>query len=107
ERREYRRLISDGSAVVAYNLTYGDEYYSHTLQDTYQHYLGQKADHSGVNYWVGQMQAGLSDERLESNSIGSPEYIKDHGGTGQAWVQGMYNDLLGRSPDKAGLSYWV
>src|SRR5205823_3305457 len=26
---------------------------------------------------------------------------------GQAWVQGMYNDLLGRSPDQGGLSYWV
>ena len=39
--------------------------------------------------------------------LGSAEYIRNHGGTGEAWVKGMYHDLLGRNPDQDGLSYWV
>jgi hypothetical protein len=53
------------------------------------------------------MRAGLTDEQLEANFIGSAEYIANHGGTGAAWVQGLYQDLLGRPPDNAGLQGWL
>jgi hypothetical protein len=58
---------------------------------------------------------GLSDESLEASFIGSPEYMVNHlqlppvgpGGPGAAWVRGMYQDLLGRDPDPAGLQFWI
>jgi hypothetical protein len=73
----------------------------------YHTYLGRGPDTDGLAYWINRMQQGLTDEQLEAGFIGSLEYIQNHGGTGAAWVIGMYHDLLGRSPDPAGLQYWL
>src|SRR5206468_5703643 len=65
-------------------------------------------DDVGRNFWVGNMLAGVySDEQVEAFFIGSQEYIANHGGTGAAWVTGMYQDLLGRSPSTAEVQGWV
>ena len=69
--------------------------------------LARTPDGGGLNYWISSMQNGLSEESLESNFLGSAEYIANHGGTGQAWVAGMYRDLLGRDADDAGVQYWL
>src|SRR5205823_6940593 len=37
----------------------------------------------------------------------SQEYIANHGGTGAAWVLGMYQDLLGRTPGQVEVDNWV
>src|SRR5436305_10356261 len=50
---------------------------------------------------------GLSDERLEAGFIGSKEYIDNHGGTGQNWLTGLYQDLLGRNPAQSEVQYWL
>ena len=49
----------------------------------------------------------MTDEKLETGFLSSAEYIASHGGTGSAWVIGMYQDLLGRNPGPGGLSYWT
>jgi uncharacterized protein YkwD len=92
---------------VAETLTHSQENYAHFVTRAYQSYLGRAPDSSGLSYWVGRMQGGLTDERLEASFLAAPEYIADHGGTGSGWVQGMYVDLLGRPPDQQGLNYWV
>jgi hypothetical protein len=92
---------------VAIALTTSAEYYSNRIITAYQTYLSRGPDVSGLAYWISRMQQGLTDEQLEAGFIGSPEYIQNHGGTGAAWVVGMYQDILGRSPDAAGLSYWL
>ncbi|HJT36411.1 MAG TPA: DUF4214 domain-containing protein, partial [Pirellulales bacterium] len=74
---------------------------------SYEQYIGREADEPGLEYWVAQMQAGLSEEQLDAAMIGSPEYVRDHGGSDPAWVSGMYHDLLGRAPDAQGLQYWT
>ena len=54
------------------------------------------------------MLAGVySDEQVESFFLGSQEYIANHGGTGQAWVVGMYQDLLGRQPAPSEVDGWL
>jgi hypothetical protein len=92
--------------TVASAIDQSSEYYSNLITANYQRYLGRGPDAGGLAYWLGRMQNGLTDEHLEAGFLGSPEYIANHGGTGQAWVIGMYHDLLGRSPDPAGLAYW-
>jgi len=93
--------------TVANGLTHSAEYYSNFVTAAYQQYLGRQPDANGLAYWVNQMQQGLSDERLEAGFIGSPEYIADHGGAGANWVQGLYQDLLGRAPAADEVAYWV
>ncbi len=93
--------------TVANGLAHSAEYYSNFVTAAYQQYLGRLPDANGLAYWVNQMQEGLSDERLEAGFIGSPEYIADHGGAGANWVQGLYQDLLGRAPRADEVAYWV
>lgn len=94
-------------AALTMALTHSDEYYSHIIQDDYQRYLGRQADLPGLLGWTAAMRGGLSDELLESLFIGSPEYYLHSGGTDRAWVDAMYQNVLGRSPDAKGEASWV
>ena len=53
------------------------------------------------------MRQGLRDEQLQATFIGSVEYYTFTGGTDRKWVEAMYRDLLGRSPDPAGEGFWA
>jgi hypothetical protein len=92
---------------VIEQLTHTDEYFATIIRPAYLQFLGRPADPGGLAYWTQQMHAGLTDEQLMAQFIGSPEYFAHTGGTNAAWVTAMYNNLLGRAPDAAGLSYWV
>jgi subtilase family serine protease len=83
------------------------EYYRNFITAAYQKYLGRLPDATGLNSWLTQMQHGLTDEQLEAGFIGSGEYIADHGGTDKAWIIGMYQNLLGRTPADSEVSYWL
>lgn len=106
ESLESRQLFSAAPMQVAQDLVQSSDYRAHVVETAYETYLGRSADADGSQYWVGQMANGVTKEQMEADFIGSPEYINDHGGAGQGWVSGMYEDLLGREPDAAGLQYW-
>ncbi len=94
--------------TVAQGLTQSAEYYTNFITAAYQKYLSRTPDSNGLAYWVNLMQnQGLSDEHLESGFIGSQEYIANHGGAGQGWVTGMYQNLLGRTPGASEVQYWL
>jgi V8-like Glu-specific endopeptidase len=92
---------------VAGALAHSAEYLGYVVTAAYQHYLYRTPGSAEVAGWVGAMQGGLSDERLEAAFIGSAEYIAGHGGSGAGWVFGMYRDLLGRTPAQAEVDGWV
>jgi hypothetical protein len=94
-------------AAVAGALTHSAEYYGNLIQAAYRRYLGRAAAAGEVQLWTGALQGGLSDERMEAGFIGSPEYIQDHGGQGAGWVTGLYQDLLGRTPNQAEVAAWM
>jgi hypothetical protein len=84
------------------------EHYTQFVVGAYQQYLKRTPDPVGLDFWVQNMQAGVyTDEQVEAFFIGSQEYIASHGGTGQAWVTGMYKDLLGRDPQPDEVDRWV
>jgi Domain of unknown function (DUF4214) len=93
--------------LVANALSHSAESYSNFVTAGYQRYLGRTPDAGGLSGWVNAMQNGLTDEQLEAGFIGSAEYIQSHGGSGDAWVRGMYQDLLGRAPLQAEVDAWV
>jgi uncharacterized protein YkwD/predicted secreted protein len=97
----------DALSQVAFTLTHSSEYYSRFVTGAYRQYLKRDPDAGGLANWVSALQRGFTDEQLEAAFIGSSEYIHDHGGTGEAWVMGLYRDLLGRDPDAQGLQSWL
>ncbi len=92
---------------VATELTHSASYYSTFISHAYATYLERAPDLQGLAWWTAQMQAGATDEQLEADLISSTEYLQRHGGTAAGWVAGMYSDLLQRSPDLFGQSYWL
>lgn len=107
ETCEKREMMSATPHEVAHELTHSREHLTNVVSHDYQTYLGRSADSAGLNFWVSTLQNGLAHERMEAEFIGSSEYIASHGGAGRGWVSGMYQDLLHRSADDAGLDFWT
>jgi hypothetical protein len=95
-------------ATVIAAIDHSAEYFTTVIGPIYSRFLGRTPDAQGVAFWVDQMQNhGLTDERLEADIIGSPEFYAKAGGTDKLWVDAIYLDLLGRSADQAGETFWI
>ena len=101
------QTIPQNLAEVAFFLTHSHDAYQYFITQAYQRFLNRVPEQSGLAYWVLQMQQGLTDEHLEAGFAASPEFFQVNGGTYDGLVTGMYEDLLLRKPEQAGLSYWV
>jgi uncharacterized repeat protein (TIGR03803 family) len=102
------RLTSgEPRTIIANLLTHSAEYFGTVIQPAYQKFLGRTPDAAGLAFWIGRMQAGLTDEQLEAGFIASPEYYAHNGSTDKGWIDGTYQDLLGRPADAAGEAYWI
>ncbi|HWB09164.1 MAG TPA: TIGR03118 family protein [Pirellulales bacterium] len=95
--------------VFVNSLDHSAEYFGNIIvTPAYRNYLGRVPDAAGLAYWVDQMQNhGLTDEQLEAGFISSPEFFAHAGGTNKAFVDALYQDLLGRPADASGETYWV
>src|SRR5262249_4062405 len=102
-----RHLPPAKLGTYANTITHSKEHYVQFVTNAYKQYLNRAPDPSGLGSWVGALQNGLTDERLEASFIGSPEYIANHGGPGAGWVKGMYQDILGRTPSQSEVDGWV
>src|SRR5262249_43472821 len=94
-------------ATLASALTHSAEYYQRVIEAAYQQFLRRAADAPGMASWTQAMLSGLTDEQLEAAFIASPEFYAQNGGTDLGWVDGMYQDLLGRPADRPGEAYWT
>jgi hypothetical protein len=74
------------------------------VTEAYQFVLGRSPDTDGYNYWVAQLNSGLSRADLLTSFVDSAEYTGDS----LALIEGnlLYLALLHRLPDTAGLTYW-
>ena len=104
-----KSLLKQGVSreAIASQLTHSDEYFDKRIAEAYQNYLGRGASAQDIAFWRLMMHLGLTDEQLEAAFIGSQEFYNHSGGNDRAWVDEMYFDLLGRSPDAAGEAYWT
>ena len=83
------------------------EFRSEEVQNLYQSILGRPADMQGLNAWIAFLGNGGTEAQVEAEIMGSIEFVNNHGGTAEGFVQGVYDDLLGRDPDPAGGAAWV
>jgi hypothetical protein len=91
---------------VARGFTYSPEYANNLVTAAYHKLLGRAPDAQGLASWVNELQQGMSDEQMEAAFVSSPEYLQQHGGPGEAWIRSLYQDVLGRTADTAGLNNW-
>jgi hypothetical protein len=94
-------------AMFVNTIDHSAEYFAAIITPAYQRFLGRTPDAAGLAYWVSQMQKGLTDEQLEAGFIGSAEFYNVSGATNKAWVDAMYQQLLGRPADGTGETFWT
>jgi hypothetical protein len=105
----WSQLLDNGAAVssVAKSIAHSNEYYANfVIKPDYVKLLGREADDGGVAFWTGQMHNGLADQQLEAFLVSSNEFYANAGGTNLAWIDAIYNLLLGRTADSSGETYW-
>lgn len=105
----WARKVTDGAdrGSVASAFIGSVERRSAVIEGLYERYLGRAADAGGLNYWIGIWNATGGPEHVQAGIIGSPEYYATAGGTDAAWVTALYQNILSRAVDQAGLNFWV
>lgn len=82
------------------------EYRGGIIQDYYTKFLGREAEPIGIIGWLAEMHKGKTFKDVSRAIISSDEYLKKSGGKATDWVTRVYNDVLDRAPDAAGLASW-
>lgn len=74
----------------------------------YEALLGRSADQAGTHYWLDNVAVnGGNVTAIAGAFLASSEYQGKMGGASDAtFVQSLYQNMLGRSADAAGLAYW-
>ena len=94
--RESIALVFEGSR----------EYSTSFVTGLYQSLLHRTASQSEIDFWVGRLIGGATWDQVESAFLGSAEYFAKHGSANAAFLIAVYEDVLGRSLDSTGQSFW-
>jgi hypothetical protein len=76
----------------------------------YQAGFNRKPDLAGLGYWINQMDNGISQRDVAASFVASAEFATIYGGsnpTNLVYITKLYNNVLQRAPEQAGLDYWV
>ncbi len=95
------------ASTVAQGIENSAEYRAGAVASMYALYLNRLPDSGGLTFWSQALANGGNLEQVEAGIVGSPEYFKLKGGSDADYVQALYFDVLGRTPDPAGESAWL
>ena len=104
-----RRIIEQVITIRGFNdmLARSDEWLTISIRDLYLKALGREPEPDGLTYWIGRIRAGTRLTDVGAFFYGSAEYIQRKGGTPEGFVDGLYQDLLGRPGDASGIAFWA
>ncbi len=74
----------------------------------YSAYFQRLPDFGGYTYWTGKLRSGTSLKKASDTFAASSEFTTKYGSlSNTAFVNLVYQNVLGRAPDAAGRTYWV
>jgi uncharacterized protein YkwD len=83
------------------------EYNQRVVTQIYQQYLHRAPDAGGLAGFTNALMNGMSELAVRQIILSSDEYWALHGGNAAGYVQGLYNDVLGRSYSGQEAGYWI
>jgi hypothetical protein len=91
------------------SLSRSDEWLSAIVTKMYRDTLNRDPDPSGLANWVSWLRSGrFTVAEAASRFYSSDEYFTvAAGGSTSTWVQLLYQKLLSRTADSAGLPFWI
>lgn len=101
----------DARQLVASDMARSTEALTDDVEAFYKTFLNRSADAGGLSSDVNALAHGATEEQVISGILGSQEYLmNDAGGTGgpdgagSNFITALYQDVLKRAPDPAGLA---
>lgn len=100
-----RLSFSDGILL----LDVGAEENTGFVYRIYQSAFGRTPDVEGLAFWLGEIDNGTSKEDVADGIIAASEFADRYGTNvnNMAFVDLLYQNVLGRSGEDAGVSFWV
>lgn len=104
---------------VNYTLSHGDrgavaqfflaspEYRTHFVTSLYTNFLHRSPDAAGLAAYTNLLAINRDELQLVSIMVGSQEYFVLNGNSNASFVNALYRDLFGRSPDTTGAAGWL
>jgi hypothetical protein len=104
-REAFRQSRANGatSAQVAAAVFGSAEHDQNLVQNDFEELLRRPPDSTGLNALVAALQQGATDQQVTAAIVSSDEYFNLY----QPYVTQVYQDLLRRQPDSAGLNFWT
>ncbi len=84
----------------------GDPYVE-LVASWYNRFLGRYPDAAGMANWVNQLRNGASEGDVQAAMLASPEFWTERGGTPPGFVTGLYQTVLGRTPNPQEVQGWL
>jgi serralysin len=77
--------------------------------ELYIAYFNRAPDAVGLNFWGTAFASGTTLDEMAALFVGQPETRAAYpdGTSDQAFATSVYNNVLGRTPDQAGIDFWV
>jgi hypothetical protein len=74
----------------------------------YSAYFARLPDFGGYTFWTGRLRGGSSLKKVSDTFAASSEFQNKYGSlSNTAFVNLVYQNVLGRAPDAGGRNYWV
>jgi len=74
----------------------------------YQAYFLRVPDRAGITFWVDRRQAGVTLAKVSDGFARSSEFVAQYGPlTNRAFVERIYQNVLGRPGEPGGVTYWA
>lgn len=78
------------------------------LDRLYGAFFGRHGDHAGMAHWLGQLERGASINQIANSFAKSTEFRTKYGSlSDSAFVDQAYRNVLGRSGDHSGHTFWM
>lgn len=81
---------------------------TNAVKRLYSAYFLRSADAKGLSYWKAEMSKGLPLSTVSEAFAASQEFVNRYGSLSNSdFVALVYQNVMGRKADRAGLDYWV
>ncbi len=104
---ELAQLDAAGREAVTLEWALADGFVGTRLDVLYQNVFERPADDGGRTYWQGVIADGLTFNQVGTWFYSSEEYFNSAGRDDRRFIEAMYDDILGRPADDAGVTYWL
>lgn len=83
------------------------EHRRYLVGTAFRAYLDRAPEPGAVEWYTGLLARSTTATTVGADLLGSDEYYQRAGGTERAWVDAVYQDVLGRQPEDAGRQYFL